>query len=184
MAKFDPADYEPVEDRLRRFYEQYPDGRVTTDLVAYSDTQYIVKATIYRDHDPATMPWATGYAEETVGSSPVNRTSALENGETSAIGRALANANFAAKGKRPSREEMNKAARREAPQQFTEQQIADAVECAGLALAATSLEELRSHWNVAEADGLANAPLPEGFPFTTIRELVVARKAEIEGAAA
>ena len=54
------------------------------------------------------VAWATGYAEETVSSRGVNQTSALENCETSAIGRALANAGYAPKGKRPSREEMSK----------------------------------------------------------------------------
>jgi hypothetical protein len=54
---------------------------------------------------------ASGYAEEIVGASPVNRTSALENGETSAIGRALANCGFASEGKRPSRSEMEKVER-------------------------------------------------------------------------
>jgi len=51
---------------------------------------------------------SAGYAEETVTSRGVNQTSALENCETSAIGRALANAGYAPKGKRPSREEMTK----------------------------------------------------------------------------
>lgn len=187
-ARWNLEDYQTVEDRLRSFYEKYPDGRIITELVHRSDTQFIFKAYIYRDHNPDTMPWATGYAEEIVGSTPVNKTSAAENCETSAVGRALANANFAPKGARPSREEMEKVQRREArpqpPQQFTEKQKADAAECAGLALASTSLDELRAHWNVAEADGLSNVPLPDGFPFATIRELVVARKAEIEGAAA
>jgi hypothetical protein len=52
--------------------------------------------------------WTTGYAEETVSTRGVNSTSALENCETSAIGRALANAGYVTKGKRPSREEMSK----------------------------------------------------------------------------
>ena len=54
--------------------------------------------------------WTTGLAYELVSDRGVNSTSALENGETSAIGRALANANYAAKGKRASREEMSKVA--------------------------------------------------------------------------
>jgi hypothetical protein len=69
-----------------------------------------VKAEIYFNSEDA-RPTAIGHAEEIVGASPVNRTSALENGETSAIGRALANCNFASLGKRPSREEMEKVQR-------------------------------------------------------------------------
>jgi hypothetical protein len=104
------GDYEPVEERLAKFWKAYPTGRVATELVAYSAAQYIVRAEVYRDiGDP--LPFATGFAEEQVGVGMVNKTSALENGETSAIGRALANGGFAPKGARPSREEMTKASR-------------------------------------------------------------------------
>jgi hypothetical protein len=66
-------------------------GRVNTELIAYSDTQYIFKAEIYKDAADE-KPLATGFAEERVGSTFVNKTSALENAETSAIGRrSLAN---------------------------------------------------------------------------------------------
>jgi hypothetical protein len=114
---FNVNDYEPVEVRLARFWEQYPNGSVQTELVHHSETQFIVKAFVYADRENlATSLLATGYAEEKVDPNPkrVNFASALENGETSAIGRALANANFAPKGARPSREEMQKAARRQA----------------------------------------------------------------------
>ncbi len=70
-------------------------------------TRYIVKAYLFKNAEDG-VAWATGYAEETVTSRGVNQTSALENCETSAIGRALANAGYAPKGKRPSREEMSK----------------------------------------------------------------------------
>ena len=107
-------DYELVEDRIRAFWADHPDGRITTTLLPASDGHYIVHAAAYRAD--ADAPTATGLAEETVGSSKVNETSALENCETSAIGRALANMGYAAKGKRPSREEMSKVGRQsEAP---------------------------------------------------------------------
>jgi len=110
---FNLSDYEPVEERLARFWDENPKGRVFTDLINQSETQYVVKAYLFRIAEDS-VPWATGYAEETVSTRGVNQTSALENCETSAIGRALANAGYAPKGKRPSREEMSKVVRKSA----------------------------------------------------------------------
>ena len=104
---FNLADYEPVEVRLEKFIKDYPAFRISTELEVVEATRYIVKAYLYKDASDS-LAWATGYAEETVTSRGVNQTSALENCETSAIGRALANAGYAPKGKRPSREEMTK----------------------------------------------------------------------------
>jgi hypothetical protein len=104
---FNLADYEPVEVRLEKFIKDYPAFRIATELEVVEATRYIVKAYLFKDASDG-VAWATGYAEETVTSRGVNQTSALENCETSAIGRALANAGYAPKGKRPSREEMTK----------------------------------------------------------------------------
>jgi len=104
---FNLADYEPVEVRLEKFIKDYPAFRISTELEVVEATRYIVKAYLFKDASDA-VAWATGYAEETVSARGVNQTSALENCETSAIGRALANAGYAPKGKRPSREEMTK----------------------------------------------------------------------------
>ena len=104
---FNLADYEPVEVRLEKFIKDYPSFRIATELEVVEATRYIVKAYLYKDASDG-VAWSTGYAEETVSSRGVNQTSALENCETSAIGRALANAGYAPKGKRPSREEMSK----------------------------------------------------------------------------
>ena len=107
---FNLEDYETVEERLIKFWKEHPDGQIHTKLVASSASQYIVEASIFRtEADP--RPWTTGLAEETVQGRGVNATSALENCETSAIGRALANAGYATKGKRASREEMSKVAK-------------------------------------------------------------------------
>jgi hypothetical protein len=110
---FNLADYDPVEKRLgykvdgKSFWEDYPNGRVETDLVIYEKDRYVIKAYLFRDSKD-NIAFSTGYAEEKPSDRGVNSTSALENAETSAIGRSLANAGYAAKGKRPSREEMSK----------------------------------------------------------------------------
>ena len=111
---FNLADYEPVEVRLEKFIKDYPDFRVSTELEVIESNRYIVKAYLFKTASDS-VAWATGLAEETVTSRGVNQTSALENCETSAIGRALANAGYAPKGKRPSREEMTKVVKAPAP---------------------------------------------------------------------
>ena len=107
---FNLADYETVESRLEKWWKDYPDGRVATKIEQASDTRYIVSAELFRTEADA-KAYATGLASENVSDRGVNSTSALENCETSAIGRALANAGYAAKGKRASREEMTKVVR-------------------------------------------------------------------------
>jgi len=104
---FNLQDYETVETRLEKWHGKYPDSRVETELIEASNTRFVVFAKLFKtEADP--KPCATGLAFETITEKGVNSTSALENCETSAIGRALANAGFAAKGKRASREEMAK----------------------------------------------------------------------------
>ena len=104
---FNLADYEPVEVRLEKFIKDYPDFRISTELEVCEKDRYIVKAYLFKTTQ-CSSAFSTGLAEEKVTDRGVNQTSALENCETSAIGRALANAGYAAKGKRPSREEMTK----------------------------------------------------------------------------
>lgn len=104
---FNLADYETVESRLEKFWKEFPDGRISTELEVCEAHRYVIKAYLYRTYLDQ-VAYSTGFAEEKDTDRGVNATSALENCETSAIGRALANAGFAAKGKRPSREEMVK----------------------------------------------------------------------------
>ena len=104
---FNLADYETVEERISKFWEAYPDGRIFTELVESDRDVFIFLAELYRTENDL-VPWTRGFARESITDRGVNSTSALENAETSAIGRALANAGFAKVGKRPSREEMSK----------------------------------------------------------------------------
>jgi hypothetical protein len=104
---FNLDDYETVEERLVKFWKDHPDGQIHTKVLEHTASRFIVEASIFRTEADA-RPWTTGLAEETIQGRGVNATSALENCETSAIGRALANAGYATKGKRASREEMSK----------------------------------------------------------------------------
>jgi hypothetical protein len=109
-SDFDPARYAPVAERITHFYTAFPSGRIVTDLVSRSDRVVVFRASVYRaagDPNPA----ATGWASEREDDGAVNEVACLENTETSAVGRALANLGFTASRLRPSAEEMAKAAR-------------------------------------------------------------------------
>lgn len=107
---FDPAAYAPVAERISLFYGAFPRGRIITELVSRTERDVVFRALVYRQADDA-EPAATGWAAEREGDGEVNAVACLENTETSAIGRALANLGFTASRERPSAEEMAKASR-------------------------------------------------------------------------
>jgi hypothetical protein len=107
-STFDLAGYAPVADRIQQFYERFSAGRIVTELVSRHEGEIVFRALVYRDTTEP-QPAATGWAAEREGDGDVNAVACLENAETSAIGRALANLGFTASTKRPSREEMTKA---------------------------------------------------------------------------
>ena len=119
--KFNPNDYATVEERLTEFWNEHPDGRVWTNLERMEPPLVVFRAEVYRDASDA-HPAAVGYAYEKEGAGPVNKTSYVENCETSAIGRALANLGLHGKkgAPRPSREEMEKVQRMEKAQRMEE----------------------------------------------------------------
>ncbi|HEY0971562.1 MAG TPA: hypothetical protein VGE02_11400 [Gemmatimonadales bacterium] len=104
------GEYALVADRITLFYDRYPEGRIITELVSRGGGEVTFRALVYRS--PAEPePAATGWASEREGDGDVNSVACLENTETSAIGRALANLGFTASTQRPSAEEMAKASR-------------------------------------------------------------------------
>jgi len=115
---FNPADYASVQERLPLFWKDCARGRIITELVVDDGTRIVIKAELYADIADA-VPTTTGYAEEIRGSSMVNKTSALENCETSAIGRALANYQYQGAKNRASLEEIVKVYRQGGEAQTT-----------------------------------------------------------------
>jgi hypothetical protein len=109
---FDLSNYETVEQRLVRWWAAYPNGRVYTCMMNYTGDACVFYCELYADKDDK-VPVATGYAEEIKSERGVNATSFVENCETSAIGRAIANCPLQApaSGPRPSRNEMQKVER-------------------------------------------------------------------------
>lgn len=108
---FNLDDYEPVAARHSRWLAQHPNGRTITHMVSTPGADIcVIRAELWLED----VCIATGYAEEVRGAGNVNRTSHVENCETSAVGRALANAGMAGSdvSKRPSREEMSKVQRK------------------------------------------------------------------------
>jgi hypothetical protein len=113
MAHFNPADYETVAERIARFYKDFPDGRIVTKNITQQHDRaistWVVQSWVYLSSEDQArgLPKATGLAFEIDGAGMANKTSALENAETSSIGRSLANAGYSGD-KRVTREEMNK----------------------------------------------------------------------------
>ena len=105
---FDLQNYETVEERLVRWHAAYPDSQIITIMVHYDAKTVVFRAEGLVDGRII----ACGHAEEVLGSSPVNKTSFVENCETSAIGRMIGNSPIGTKpGARPSRQEMTKVER-------------------------------------------------------------------------
>jgi hypothetical protein len=109
-AFFSPDQYATVAERIELFYSRFPEGRINTELVTREGGEITFKALVYRTA-AETLAAATGWASEREGDGDVNTVACLENTETSAVGRALANLGFTASTRRPSLEEMEKAAR-------------------------------------------------------------------------
>ncbi|HLB11114.1 MAG TPA: hypothetical protein VK617_16360, partial [Gemmatimonadaceae bacterium] len=92
---YDLERYAPVARRITLFYERYPAGRIITTLIERDARAVVFRARVYRAAED-THPAATGWALEREGDGDVNAVACLENTETSAIGRALANLGFTA----------------------------------------------------------------------------------------
>ena len=84
-------EYLTVAYRIKQFRVDHPDWQIHTDIIKMDDDRVVVRAEIC---DSASVTIASGHAEEKRSSSQINQTSALENCESSAVGRALAFAGY------------------------------------------------------------------------------------------
>lgn len=126
MKKYNPEEYEPVQDRIPKFFAKYKDGRIIPEVVSSTEESVIVKATLFKsfEEQKENCPISVGIAHEFRDKElkknrygkdyeSVNYSCWVENCSTSAIGRALANIGIHGN-KRASREEMEKVGRHQA----------------------------------------------------------------------
>lgn len=83
--------YVEVNERIKAFWQLCPDGKIVTEILTLENEICVIRASIYEDKKDE-EPRATGTAYEKEGSTFINKTSYIENCETSAVGRALGNA--------------------------------------------------------------------------------------------
>jgi hypothetical protein len=117
MAHFNLSEYQTVQERVDLFWSKFSEGRFNLELISMTPEQVVFKAEVYLHKDDL-YPATVDYAEERLGSSPVNKTSFVENCATSALGRAISmlGGEFSPKGKRPSQQEMSKVQRLSTPE--------------------------------------------------------------------
>jgi hypothetical protein len=152
MAHFDLSQYQTVQERVDLFWKSFPEGRFHIELVSMTPEQVVFKAEVYLHKDDL-YPATVDFAEERLGSSPVNKTSFVENCSTSALGRAISllGGEFSPKGKRPSQQEMSKVQRLSTPEVSRNWQAAlDNI---------NDIEGLRSLYNEAKQGKAPNAIL-------------------------
>lgn len=101
-VKIHNKDYWTVAERIAKFREDHPEYGIETQLIHHDSEKVMMKALIFAEETAVIIDGvatgsadeqrliATGYSEEFRDASAINKTSALENAETSAVGRALA----------------------------------------------------------------------------------------------
>lgn len=121
MANFNLGDYVMVNERIERFYKKHPKGSIQTRVLKIEDGFVLMQARVYRDREDKKP--TTGHAYEKEGKGFVNKTSYIENCETSAVGRALAMMGFEISKSIASREEMEKVQRMSVVKKLSAKQI-------------------------------------------------------------
>lgn len=101
--------YVLVSERIKAFNDMYPDGSIETELLSPTDSKMVVvKATVMPNKSTNLIRRFVGHSQAVIGQGMVNTTAALENAETSAVGRALAMMGIGIVDSVASADEMNK----------------------------------------------------------------------------
>lgn len=171
MAQFNLAEYETVAERLKRALKDHPDLRIVTENLTQQHDRalatWVVKTTIYlnaKDQEKG-LAKATGLAFEIDGVGMANKTSALENAETSSLGRCLAHLGYFGD-KKASREEMIKASRPDTPVKNWLQALDNINHLEGLRSLYLEAKQAKAGNSVldqikAKADGLSGSTTPD-----------------------
>ena len=151
--------YEPVSDRIAKFWDKYPNGRIHTEIKLINELEIVIMASVFTDREDM-RPAAIDFAQETRGSSNINKTSFIENCSTSAIGRSLAALGFQTKkdvnfvptyvqeGEKP-------------PLSFTDATLKEFEGRASVLALSSDLDGLRELYSEAKAEGLPNTLLDQ-----------------------
>lgn len=152
--KIHGKEYTEVKDRIPLLLEKYPGASIETDILWHAPdfNAVCIKATV---RTPDTIFTGLAYEERVGGDKEVNATSWVENAETSAIGRALANMNIGVSQARPSAEEMQKVERMKPSGHLDELKMS-----LGYAVDAKRLDTLED-WKKINAEKLAKLTEPE-----------------------
>lgn len=114
-------EYAEVNQRIKAFRMMFPEGTISTELISNEDGVCVFKACVYANDR---TPLGTGHAYERESSSFINKTSYIENCETSAVGRALGMCGFGIDTSVCSAEELNNAIiNQEASKPITKSQV-------------------------------------------------------------
>ena len=114
-------EYITVNERVQEFHKLYPNGCIRTELIESIGDRFIMMAKAIPDIEIPNR-FFTGYAYEVIGSSNINKTSALENAETSCVGRALGMLNLGIETAIASADEVSQAIKQQDFQYPTEKQ--------------------------------------------------------------
>ncbi len=161
-------DYVEVNERIKAFWELFPEGRIETNIVLAENGVCIIKAEVYETKED-TNPRATGIAYEKEGSTFINKTSYIENCETSAVGRALGNAGIGIDTSVASYEEVQNAIKQ---QEETEENTINK-------LVESSLRDMITNLNIPDKDVIAAL---KKFNHTKLNELLFSEVADFQKA--